>query len=111
MELYLTTPVVAFAITFVAVTLLAALLSKLGAKPSKEAAGKTKPYSCGETMQENRAQPDYQQFFPFAFFFTIMHVVALIVATLPATIMPSAFFIGGLYILSTLVGLIILYRS
>jgi NADH-quinone oxidoreductase subunit A len=111
MESYLTTPVVAFAIVFVAVALLALLLSRAGAKPSKEAAGKTKAYSCGETMQENRAQPDYQQFFPFAFFFTIMHVVALLVATLPATILPSAFFVGGLYILSIFVGLIVLYRS
>ena len=34
--------------------------------------------------QRPSVQPDYGQFFPFAFFFTILHVVALMVATVPA---------------------------
>ncbi len=111
MELYLTTPIIAFAIVFVVAAVFAMLFSKLGATPSKDSAGKTKPYSCGETMEKNRAQPDYQQFFPFAFFFTIMHVFALVVATLPSTILPVTFFLAGIYLLSIFVGLIILYRS
>jgi hypothetical protein len=48
-------------------------------KPQPE--GKTKPYACGEDVADHRAQPDYGQFFHFAFFFTIMHVVALVVTT------------------------------
>jgi len=45
--------------------------------------GASLPYACGEDVPDHRAQPDYAQFFPFAFFFTIIHVVALIVGTLP----------------------------
>jgi NADH-quinone oxidoreductase subunit A len=45
--------------------------------------GKRKPYACGEEVSDHRAQPDYSQFFVFAFFFTVMHVVALVVATVP----------------------------
>ncbi len=35
-------------------------------------------------VKVNRIPPEYRQFFPFAFFFTIMHVVALVVTTVPA---------------------------
>lgn len=42
--------------------------------PAKDGAagGKRKAYACGEDMPAGRGQPDYSQFFPFAFFFTIM---------------------------------------
>jgi len=42
---------------------------------------KARSYACGEDLKENRGQPDYSEFFKFAFFFTIMHVIALVVAT------------------------------
>ena len=72
-------------------------------------AGKTKAYACGEDVADHRAQPDYAQFFHFAFFFTIMHVVALIVATLPTGV-PVAAGLGAAFLVSAAVGLFILFR-
>jgi len=71
--------------------------------------GKRKAYACGEDMKENRGQPDYSQFFPFAFFFTIMHVLALVVATVPAHDW-SAVQIAAGYLLCSAIGLFILFR-
>ncbi|MFA5042753.1 MAG: hypothetical protein WC381_08580 [Kiritimatiellia bacterium] len=71
--------------------------------------GKRKAYACGEDMKENRGQPNYSQFFPFAFFFTIMHVLALVVATAPAHDW-SAVQIAGGYLLCSSIGLFILFR-
>ncbi len=71
--------------------------------------GKRKAYACGESMPENRAQPDYSQFFPFAFFFTIMHVLALVVATAPTRDWPAVQLAAG-YLVCSAVGLFILFR-
>lgn len=71
--------------------------------------GQTKPYACGEE-QTNVVQADYGQFFPFAFFFTILHVVALTVTTLPAENMGS-YTMAVLYVAGAAIGLCILYRS
>ncbi len=71
--------------------------------------GQLKAYSCGETMEENRAQPDYSEFFPFAFFFTIMHVLALVVATVPVHDWPAVQIAAG-YLICSAIGLFILFR-
>jgi uncharacterized ion transporter superfamily protein YfcC len=57
-------------------------------------------------MEENRGQPDYSQFFKFAFFFTIMHVVALVVATDPAGLTVTS----GVYLGVTVLSLFMLLR-
>jgi NADH-quinone oxidoreductase subunit A len=54
-------------------------------------------------------QPDYTQFFPFAFFFTMIHVVAMMVATVP-TGSWAAIVIAALYLIGTAIGLLILFR-
>lgn len=71
--------------------------------------GKRKAYACGEDMKENQGQPNYSQFFPFAFFFTIMHVLALVVATVPAHDWPAVQIAAG-YLLCSSIGLFILFR-
>ncbi len=71
--------------------------------------GATKSYACGEDLAENCFRPDYSQFFSFAFFFSIMHVVALMVATMPSG-GPGGLFMPALYIAGALVGLISLLR-
>lgn len=71
--------------------------------------GKRKAYACGEDMKENRGQPNYSQFFPFAFFFTIMHVLALVVATVPIHNWPAVQIAVG-YLLCSAIGLFILFR-
>jgi NADH:ubiquinone oxidoreductase subunit 3 (subunit A) len=58
-------------------------LSSLVAAKGTAAAGKERAYACGQNIENNRIQPDYNEFFPIAFFFTIMHVAALIIATAP----------------------------
>jgi NADH:ubiquinone oxidoreductase subunit 3 (subunit A) len=71
--------------------------------------GKTKSYACGEDVADHRSQPDYGQFFRFAFFFTIMHVVALIVATMPKGL-PIEAGIAAAFLVAATVGLFILFR-
>jgi hypothetical protein len=71
--------------------------------------GAAKAYSCGEDMEENRFRPEYGQFFSFAFFFSIMHVVALVLATMPSGL-PGSYLIAGLYIVGALIGLMALLR-
>ena len=58
-------------------------LSKRYAAPGADHSRKANAYACGENMEENQGQPEYSEFFKFAFFFTIMHVIALVVATDP----------------------------
>ena len=70
-------------------------MSKRIAARGTESQGKLKAYACGEDMPENQGQPEYSQFFKFAFFFTIMHVVALVVATDPGGLtITSAVYLG-----------------
>ena len=76
----------------------------------KPGSGGMKSYACGEDVPDHRAQPDYAQFFPFAFFFTIMHVFALIVATVPGG-SPVAAAIAVGYVMVSAVGLYILFRK
>jgi NADH:ubiquinone oxidoreductase subunit 3 (subunit A) len=71
--------------------------------------GKFKPYACGEDVADHRSQPDYDQFFPFAFFFTIVHVVALIVTTVPVGSLAASILAVG-FLFSTAVAVFVLLR-
>lgn len=77
--------------------------------PGREHLGKRKPYACGEDVTDHQAQPDYSQFFVFAFFFTVMHVVALVVATVPRGEMEAAWLAAG-FLVCAAVGLFKLFR-
>jgi NADH:ubiquinone oxidoreductase subunit 3 (subunit A) len=74
-----------------------------------EAPGKRKPYASGEHVDDHRAQPDYAQFFHFAFFFTLLHVVALVVATVPRGV-PAAAALAAAFVVSAGIGLLVLFR-
>jgi NADH-quinone oxidoreductase subunit A len=50
----------------------------------KNVGGKLKTYACGEDLPGVKIQWGYRLFFFIALFFTIMHVAALIMATVPA---------------------------
>jgi NADH:ubiquinone oxidoreductase subunit 3 (subunit A) len=84
---------------------LSGLFSRISAKGT-ESAGKERAYACGQDIGDNRIQPDYNEFFPLAFFFTIMHVAALIIATAPKGQLLYAI----LYIAVTLLALRVLFR-
>lgn len=90
----------------IAMTLVFSRLAYRG-KASK---GKLEQYACGEDIPFEPLRPDYSQFFPFAIFFTIMHVVALILTTLPRDF-TSGYILAAVYIFSALVGLLILFRK
>jgi NADH:ubiquinone oxidoreductase subunit 3 (subunit A) len=101
----LLTPPIAF-IIFLVLSVLISGVSRLLSAKGKDSVGKNKSYACGEEVSQNKVQPDYSQFFSFAFFFTIMHVVALIIATVPSgfSVMPV------IYILAVIVALFMLFR-
>ena len=105
----LLSPPAAFVMIMLAAVFGAYVLSKLALKPKNVPAGLTKEYSCGEDIKTHMIQPDYSQFFPFAFYFTILHVVALMIATVPMATMQT-FMIAVVYILGAIVGLFVLYK-
>ena len=104
-------PPVAFVIVLALMSLqLASMgLASFPKKLARPSEGKGKPYACGHDV-DHRVRPDYSQFFHFAFFFTLMHVVALVVATVPGGSL-SAALMACLYLLASAVGLFVLYRS
>ena len=81
-EALLLAPPVTFGIYLVLCVAISAI-SKRFAAPGTDSQNKESAYACGEDMEENQGQPDYSEFFKFAFFFTIMHVIVLVVATDP----------------------------
>ena len=110
MNAWLLFPPVAFIVVFVLSWLQYRSLGVLssGEKWTSEQ-GQLKGYACGEEVSDHRVQPDYSQFFSFAFFFTIMHVMALVVATVPAGY-PAASLCAAVYLVGSAVGLFILFR-
>jgi len=103
-------PPVAFIIILGLVMLFSRLLNRLSFKASHKAGnGSGKAYACGEDIPGQKVQVNYGQFFPFAFFFTILHVLALMVATVPMQTINS-FFIAVVYIIGAVTGLVVLFR-
>ena len=103
-------PPLLFVVVLGFVLLFSLLVRPLAAKSAKPGAGRDKAYACGEDVKVHSSQPEYRQFFPFAYFFTIMHVIALIVATAPSgSVQISA--LAVLYLLAAVMGLFILFRS
>lgn len=105
-ENILLSPLIAFFI-LLAVFILFTFVTKGLAPKGVESFGKGEAYAGGENIKSHKAQPDYRQFFPFAFFFTIMHVVVLIVATVPKTMAPLAY----VYVFVAILALLILFRK
>jgi NADH:ubiquinone oxidoreductase subunit 3 (subunit A) len=109
MEEIFSSPPVVFLLILVVVSALAWLGSR-GAPKDKEPPGAKESYACGEDFQDHLIQPDYSQFFPFAFFFTILHVVALVIATVPTETLET-FAMAVVYVAGAIIGLIVLLRK
>jgi NADH-quinone oxidoreductase subunit A len=105
MQNILLSPPVAFAIMLTALIILSYLASFWSINRKER---RSEAYSCGEEFEGHMIQPDYSQFFPFAFFFTVLHVVALVIATIPVA--PDTITIALVYILVASVGLLTLLR-
>lgn len=58
-------------------------------------------YACGQRNIQNYINPDYSEFFPLAFFFTLMHVLTLVVATAPydAQLLPVVYILTGILVM------------
>ena len=80
---FLISPPVAF-ILFLAIACLIYLLGKRMAPKLNKTGGKLTTYACGEDIPGAKVQFGYRLFFFIALFFTIMHVAALMIATVPA---------------------------
>jgi hypothetical protein len=104
----LLTPPLAFLVVVILMLGLLWALGRLSFRPAPGKAANSKPFACGEEGQPV-AQPDYSQVFPFAFYFTILHVVALMATTVPAH-QPSTLAIALIYVAGAVIGLFVLYR-
>ena len=109
MQSLLLSPPVAFVIVLAAIGLFSLALSRLSFKRKDGPGDIGKSYACGEDVATHLMQPDYSQFFPFAFFFTVLHVVTLMVATVPVETMETLW-IALIYLAGAAVGLFILFR-
>ncbi len=99
----LLTPLAGFAIF----TLVGWLLYRLGgamAPKLNPGGGKLAQYACGEDFPAKKLQVGYKLFFYAALFFTIMHVAALVAATIPGGNMAFAL-LGVLYLLMILLSI------
>lgn len=85
----LLSPPIAFLIFLALFYLIYFLAGRIAPKGNKQG-GKLKTYACGEDVPGVKVQFGYRMFFFIALFFTMMHVAALVVATLPAG--PMVFF-------------------
>ena len=108
MNIWLSPPI-AFLVLLVASLLLSEVTARLAYKRKTKAPALEESYTGGEQVPTHRVRPDYAQFFPFAFFFTILHVVTLIVATVPTESVGS-FTIAVIFLLGAGLGLFVLYR-
>jgi hypothetical protein len=104
----LLSPPLAFLLVLSASVLTFSLMGRLSYRPRPGNEANSKPYACGEDGQPI-VRPDYGQIFPFAFFFTILHVVALVTATVPNGSVGTVT-MALIYVSSAIVGLFVLYR-
>jgi NADH:ubiquinone oxidoreductase subunit 3 (subunit A) len=91
----LLSPPIVFLIAF-AVGLLLYWLGRAMAPKTNMTQAKGTPYACGEDAPMQKAQISYKMFFSLAIFFTVMHVAALVVTTLPAG--GSSMMLGIIYL-------------
>ncbi len=103
-------PVIAFLILFAVSALFYVIMRVFSAGKRAKGARGLGPYACGEELPTHMIQPDYGQFYPFAFFFTVLHVVALTATTVPAVSI-STIVIASIYVVGAMAGLTILYRK
>jgi NADH:ubiquinone oxidoreductase subunit 3 (subunit A) len=101
-------PPIAFVLVLAASAVVFWLMGRLSYRPQTGNEANSKPYACGEEGQP-LVRPDYGQVFPFAFFFTILHVVALVTATVPDGSVGTVT-MALVYVFGAIVGLFVLYR-
>lgn len=102
-------PPAVFLLVLVFFLVISYFTGKISYKNPDNPEGKTKAYACGEDVKEHRIRPNYSEFFPFAFFFTLMHVIVLMIATSPEKISDS-FAVALLFIAAAFLSILIIFR-
>ncbi len=110
MDTWLLSPPFIFIIVFSLAGAALAVFLHTARRKHGEVCASQEPYACGEDIHSHLVQPDYSTFFPFAFYFTILHVVALFISTVPAETTAS-FSIAVIYILGAMIGMFILLEK
>ena len=111
---YLLFPGIVFVVSLVAILLFSKYTEDMMASNQGTAEEKKEGetvYACGDEYEGKKAEPDYNKFFPFAVFFTIMHVATLMIATLASADIRSALSISIFYLVTVTVILAILYKD
>ncbi len=103
---YFNYPPVAFALFLSLAVIIFLAVRTFGVKYKPEE-GKLKTYACGEDIAGKKVQHGYN-FFHIAFFFTILHFAALIIATIPGG---SLALFGILYLVVILVTIVIFLKD
>jgi len=104
MQIVLSPPIVLIILILTGL-FLSYMVSSLAA-PGVASERKFESYACGQRNVTHNVSPDYNQFFPFAFFFTIMHVLVLVVATAPK----DALTLPLIYVAAGVLSLMIIFR-
>ena len=107
-DISLLQPPLALLVLLGAAGLFSLALSRFSMRRRSKIGDSGTPYACGEDLKDHMIQPNYGEFLPFAFFFTIMHVIALMAATIPMATAGAFVFAGG-YVGCALIGLYVLY--
>ncbi|HEX7319792.1 MAG TPA: hypothetical protein VF399_05485 [bacterium] len=96
---FLISPPVAF-VVFLLFFYLLYYIGSLMAPKLKNVGGKLTSYACGEDVPGVKVQFGYRLFFFIALFFTMMHVAALVVATLPTgpIVIFGLFYLGMIFL-------------
>lgn len=109
LDVFMILPPIVFIVLLLFFLILAFFTKKISYKSGNNPKGKTKAYASGEDVKNHRIRPNYSEFFPYAFFFTIMHVITLIIATSPKSykgILP----ISILFIIVAFLSIFIIFR-
>lgn len=106
MSAFVLLPPVAFIILIIAGLLFSYAVSGWAPANSNQDERKLESYACGQRNITHRVSPDYNQFFPIAFFFTVIHVLVLVIATAPR----DALTLPLIYVAAGVLALIILFR-
>lgn len=97
MESIIYSPPVVFVLVFFSLVLTSRLLARYSNR-GELGEHALDPYACGQRNVENYVNPDYSQYFMYAFIFTVVHILILVVATAPssASILPVAYIVSGI---------------
>jgi len=77
-------PPFAFIIALIVMIFFGAIIKDFEPK-TRKSPDSSKTYACGEDFPSEKLNPSYEEFFPWAIFFTVLHIAALVLMTLAFT--------------------------